>query len=80
MDYFQQHPESGVTHPSQVCIVGDRLFTDMIMANTMGSWGLWVKDGVEYDKGIFARVEKSLHAFLHQRGRVAPRPTSPFED
>lgn len=46
MAYFQKYPETGVTHPSQVAIVGDRLMTDMMLANMMGSWGMWVKDGV----------------------------------
>ena len=52
MAYFARHPESGVTHPSQVCIVGDRLFTDIMMANMIGSYGLWVRDGVRPDRGI----------------------------
>lgn len=55
MEYFRKHPESGVTHPSQVCIVGDRLFTDIMMANMMGSWGIWIRDGVEYDQGVVSR-------------------------
>ena len=77
MEYFHKHPESGVTHPSQVCVVGDRLFTDIMMANMMGenlasasgaavneadvnigSWGLWVRDGVRKDHGI---VSFGLH-------------------
>lgn len=36
-----------VTRPDQVAVVGDRLFTDVIMANMMGSWAVWVKDGVQ---------------------------------
>lgn len=44
--YFRQHPETGVTSPNQIAIVGDRLATDMMLANMMGSWGVWVKDGV----------------------------------
>ena len=46
MEYFRSHPETGVSKPSQVAIVGDRLFTDMMLANSMGSYGLWIKDGV----------------------------------
>lgn len=46
MDYFRKHPETGVTSPSQIAIVGDRLTTDMMLANTMGSRGIWIKDGV----------------------------------
>lgn len=46
MDYFKQHPETGVTDPSHIAVVGDRLTTDMMLANMMGGWGFWVKDGV----------------------------------
>ena len=46
MDYFRKYPETGVTSPAQVAIVGDRLTTDIMMANMMGAWGFWVKDGV----------------------------------
>jgi phosphatidylglycerophosphatase GEP4 len=46
MDYFIKHPETGVTHPSQIAVVGDRLTTDMMLANMMGGWGFWIKDGV----------------------------------
>ncbi len=46
MDYFRSHPEAGVTSPHQIAIVGDRLSTDMMLANMMGSWGLWVKNGI----------------------------------
>jgi phosphatidylglycerophosphatase GEP4 len=46
MSYFREHPETGVTGPHQIAVVGDRLATDMMLANMMGSWGVWVKDGV----------------------------------
>lgn len=46
MEYFRQHPETGVTDPSHIAVVGDRLTTDMMLANMMGSWGFWIKDGV----------------------------------
>jgi predicted HAD superfamily phosphohydrolase YqeG len=46
MDYFRKHPDAGVTSPSQIAVVGDRLFTDVMMANLMGSYGFWVRDGI----------------------------------
>jgi HAD superfamily phosphatase (TIGR01668 family) len=46
MAYFRAHPETGVTGPQHVAVVGDRLATDMMLANGMGSWGVWVRDGV----------------------------------
>ncbi len=46
MEYFRKYPETGVTRPDQIAIVGDRLTTDVMMANLMGSYAVWVKDGV----------------------------------
>jgi phosphatidylglycerophosphatase GEP4 len=46
MAYFRRHPETGVTGPHHIAVVGDRLTTDMMLANMMGSWGIWVRDGV----------------------------------
>ena len=56
MAYFAAHPESGVSHPSQVAVVGDRLATDMLMANMAGMWGVWVRDGVEQSRGFEGMV------------------------
>ncbi|KAK3071595.1 hypothetical protein LTR53_008332 [Teratosphaeriaceae sp. CCFEE 6253] len=81
MTYFRHDaPETGVTAPSQVAIVGDRLFTDVLMANMMGSYGVWIKDGVVPDYGLLSRVEKGLSSFLLRRGYDAPEPPrSDFE-
>jgi len=38
--------KTDVTRADQVAIVGDRLFTDVLMANMMGSWAIWVNTGV----------------------------------
>lgn len=46
MAYFRKYPEAGVTHPSQVVVIGDRLMTDMMLANMMGGRGIWMRDGV----------------------------------
>ena len=40
--YFRNAPESGVSRPSQIAIVGDRLSTDVMMAGMMGSWSVCV--------------------------------------
>ncbi|OAL46768.1 HAD-superfamily phosphatase [Pyrenochaeta sp. DS3sAY3a] len=74
MAYFKSHPESGVTRPDQIAIVGDRLSTDIMMANMMGSYGVWVRDGVT-GRGFFARMEDRLQSFLFRRGYSAPDPT-----
>ncbi|KAG8158920.1 hypothetical protein KVR01_011363 [Diaporthe batatas] len=81
MEYFRSHPETGVSNPSQVAIVGDRLFTDMMLANSMGSYGVWIKDGVVplHQKSIFSRMEQKLGPFLLARGYKPQDPGSPFE-
>ncbi|KAI9820946.1 MAG: hypothetical protein M1832_003418 [Thelocarpon impressellum] len=73
--------ETDVTHPSQIAVVGDRLFTDMVMANRMGAWGVWVKDGVVEERGLFTRAEKALEGWLRTRGYTPPEvvgPGTPF--
>lgn len=46
MAYFQKYPETGVTRPEHIAVVGDRLTTDVMLANLMGSYAVWIKDGV----------------------------------
>ncbi|KAK4137527.1 HAD-superfamily phosphatase [Trichocladium antarcticum] len=79
--YFRQHPETGVTGPHHIAIVGDRLATDMMLANMMGSWGVWVKEGVVplQQKSIFSRLERKLAPYLISRGYAAPEPSNPFD-
>ncbi|KAJ4389219.1 hypothetical protein N0V93_006682 [Gnomoniopsis smithogilvyi] len=81
MEYFRQYPETGVTSPSQIAVVGDRLSTDMMLANLMGSYGVWVKDGVIplRQKSIFSRMEQRFGPYLLARGYAPPQPSSPFE-
>ncbi len=64
MAYFRQHPETGVTDASQVAVVGDRLTTDMMLANMMGGWGFWIRDGV---------VPLRQKSMVCSRGGVLPK-------
>jgi phosphatidylglycerophosphatase GEP4 len=50
LSYFRELPETGVTESNHIAVVGDRLFTDVMMANLMGSWSIWIKDGVVEEK------------------------------
>ena len=52
MEHFRANPDSGVTHPGQIAVVGDRLFTDAMLANMMGAWGVWVQDGVVEESSV----------------------------
>lgn len=64
MDYFRSRPDSQVTKPEQVAIVGDRLFTDMMMANMMGAHSVWVRDGVVEDRNIVSAKFNLLSALF----------------
>ncbi|KAF2213033.1 hypothetical protein CERZMDRAFT_83954 [Cercospora zeae-maydis SCOH1-5] len=79
MEFFRSQPETGVTRENQVAVVGDRLFTDVLMANMMGSYGIWIENGVKQDYGLMTRVEKGLRNFLLRRNYTPPEPKSDFE-
>jgi FMN phosphatase YigB (HAD superfamily) len=55
MEYFAQAMDVEITSPSQIAVVGDRLLTDVMMANMMGSHGFWIKDGVTERKSIVSQ-------------------------
>lgn len=58
LDYFYRNKV--ISHPSEVAVVGDRLFTDMLMAGMMNSYGVWLTDGVRPSKNLICRFEKLL--------------------
>ena len=53
ISYFQRHPETGVTRPDQIAVAGDRVLTDVMMANSMGSFAVFID-------GILPENEKSM--------------------
>jgi phosphatidylglycerophosphatase GEP4 len=59
--------------PNEIAVVGDRLFTDMLMANMMGSWGIWLSDGVEQSQKLFPKLERQLYGNL-----VTTKAENPF--
>ncbi|CAK9440167.1 uncharacterized protein LODBEIA_P42670 [Lodderomyces beijingensis] len=59
--------------PNEIIVVGDRLFTDMLMANMMGSWGCWISTGVELSNKMFPKLERELYNRL-----VTSRPAAPW--
>ncbi|MCJ1275126.1 hypothetical protein MMC21_002926 [Puttea exsequens] len=62
-----------VKKPSQIAVIGDRLFTDVIMANMMGAWSIWIEDGVVKDDGNLSRVEKRVSRLLGRLNIKPPR-------
>ncbi|GMC19540.1 unnamed protein product [Saccharomyces cerevisiae] len=62
LDYFYRNKT--ITNPKEVAVVGDRLFTDILMANLMGSYGVWIRDGVKVSANPLYKFEKKLYNFL----------------
>lgn len=56
MSYFRKN--NICQHPSEVAVVGDRLFTDMIMANMMGANGVWISVGVSQCNSLICKIER----------------------
>lgn len=74
MEYFATQ---GITEPSQIAVVGDRLFTDMLMANMMGAYGVWLSEGVERSEKAWVRLERYFYyKMVESRDNpfVAPPP------
>lgn len=48
----------------EVAVVGDRLMTDVVMANLMGGYGVWIKDGVVGANNAFGVFEKWFYGMM----------------
>ena len=57
--HFAGSPEAAVSSPSEIAVIGDRLFTDIMLANMMGSLGVWVREGVHPQNGVVCQVDSS---------------------
>lgn len=70
----QYFVKQGITNVNEIVVIGDRLFTDMLMANMMGAWGIWISEGVELSQNIFPSFERKVYATLTNRKYVPPSP------
>lgn len=67
-EHLRSNKQAGVNHPSQIAVIGDRLFTDVMMANMLGAWAIWVKDGIIKEDGpVSDRRLTSLLILLNMR-------------
>ncbi|KAI6245763.1 Phosphatidylglycerophosphatase GEP4, mitochondrial [Erysiphe necator] len=77
LNYFRfQRPELGVTRADQIAVVGDRLMTDVLMANLIGSYAIWVQEGLvaREEISLFARLEQKFASFLIHKNFKSPEP------
>lgn len=65
MAYFQRHQVC--QHPSQVAVIGDRLFTDIAMANTMGAYSVWLSEGVLKSTSPLVLLEQYVYRYLARK-------------
>ncbi|CCH58154.1 hypothetical protein TBLA_0A03550 [Henningerozyma blattae CBS 6284] len=59
IDYFLKNKI--IEHPSEIAVIGDRLLTDIVMARTMNSFGVWIENGVYKSNSIFSKIEYMLY-------------------
>ncbi|ODV96784.1 hypothetical protein PACTADRAFT_1368 [Pachysolen tannophilus NRRL Y-2460] len=72
MDYFYKN--NTVSGPHEVAVIGDRLFTDILMANMMGSYGIWVRDGVFPNNSLICKIERNFFNYLSRNNVKPPLP------
>ncbi|KAI5816281.1 mitochondrial PGP phosphatase-domain-containing protein [Pyronema omphalodes] len=61
----------GVTKPSQIVVVGDRVATDVVMASLMGARSVWIRDGTPAkpaERTWYGPVEAGVVRLLERRG------------
>ncbi|KAL8759922.1 MAG: hypothetical protein Q9184_003482 [Pyrenodesmia sp. 2 TL-2023] len=68
--HFLNAPGSRVTSADQIAVVGDRLFTDVMLANLMGSWALWVRDGVVKSRNLVSSIGRLVGQVAWSIARV----------
>lgn len=88
LEHFKGH---GIA-ADEIAVVGDRLATDVLMSGLMGSWSVWLRDGVTVGtegadagkegmdyRGLLAKAEVVLERYLRRRG-VKPAAPAGWED
>lgn len=64
-----------ISSPKEVAVVGDRLLTDVALANNMGSYAFWVKDGIVPNTSVFTQFEKTFYSVMNKSGIKPPFPS-----
>ena len=48
----------------QVVVIGDRLFTDVLMANRIGAHSIWLRRGAKQDHGLLTKLESLIFRWI----------------
>jgi len=54
--YFLDQNPPKISHASQIAVIGDRLFMDIMLANLMGSWAIWLQTGIRQGKDPVSKI------------------------
>ncbi|RPA79200.1 HAD-superfamily phosphatase [Ascobolus immersus RN42] len=80
MEYLKGNG-SGVVEGGEVLVVGDRVFTDVVLGNRVGGWSCFVRDGVaDLKPSVMVRFERRLVEFLLKRGYKPPNPYAGWKE
>lgn len=63
-----------INSPKEVAVVGDRIFTDVALANNMGAYAVWVSEGIVSNTSIFSQFEKKYYTLMTSYGFKPPSP------
>ena len=88
--HFKACANVAISDPAEIAVIGDRIFTDIMLANMLGSLGIWIRDGVVAQCGVVGAtlsplvrqltdrkldgLEKGLPHVLETVGIRAPTP------
>lgn len=53
-----------ITHPAEIVIIGDRLMTDVALANIMKAQSIWVRNGVTPSNNLLTRFEMAFYDYM----------------
>lgn len=56
--------EIDIEKASQVVVIGDRLFTDVLLAKNLGCHSIWLRRGAVPDYGLLTRLEGLVYSYI----------------
>lgn len=62
LEYFYKNKI--INSPDEVAVIGDRLFTDVMMANMMGSYSVWIREGVKLSNNPIIKFERRISDYF----------------
>ncbi|CAI5760678.1 unnamed protein product [Candida verbasci] len=64
---------------NEILVIGDRLFTDILMANLMGSYSCWINEGIEISEKVLPKIERDMYGRLKNWGYKSPMENQDLE-